>query len=185
MSIPPEKKYHRNLSVSGHKIFCIFHHRTEGGRALILLWYFVLYSFLGFLLEVAFARVTRHPKKDRKCFLLLPLCPVYGLGAILIHWLSGLLEGPLWVMAAGFVGATAAELGMGLFYRYLLRVDFWDYSGLALVTVYGLDRLILPLTQQIPAALDAPALILLAVDGAVSAFALRMTGSTEVLRWYR
>ena len=171
---------------------------------MILLWYFVLYSFLGSLLEVAFARVTRHPKKDRKCFLLLPLCPVYGLGAILIHWLSGLLEGPLWVMAAGFVGATAAELSMGLLYRYLLRVDFWDYSnqafnlnglvclrfslywsGLALVTVYGLDRLILPLTQRIPAALDAPALILLSVDGAVSAFALRMTGSTEVLRWYK
>lgn len=169
-----------------------------------LLWYFVIYSFLGFLLEVAFARLTRHPKRDRKCFLLLPLCPVYGLGAILIHWLAGLLEGPLWVMAAGFAGATAAELSMGLFYRHVLRVDFWDYSGqafnlsglvclrfslywsgLALAMVYGADRLILPLVQAIPAGLDIPAVILLAVDGAVSAFALRMTGTTEVLRWYK
>ena len=47
-------------------------------------WYFVIYSFLGFLTEVAFARLTRNPKRDRKCRYFLPLCPVYGLGAIAI-----------------------------------------------------------------------------------------------------
>ena len=169
-----------------------------------LLWYFMLYSFLGFLLEVSFARVINHPKKDRKCFLLLPLCPVYGLGAILIHWLSGLMEGPLWVMAAGFLGATAAELSMGLFYRYVLRVDFWDYrdqsfnlngliclrfslywSGLALLLIYGIDPLVLPLLSAIPAWMEVPASVILGVDGVVSAFALRMTGTTDVLRWYK
>jgi len=169
-----------------------------------LFWYFMIYSFLGFLLEVVFARVTRHPKRDRKCFLLLPLCPVYGVGAILIHSLSGLIEGPLWVMAAGFVGATAAELGMGLVYRHGLRVDFWDYSnqafhlqgliclrfslywsGLALVLVYGADPLILRVIQGIPLWLDVPAVVVLLLDGAVSAFALRMTGSTETLKWYK
>ena len=36
------------------------------------LWYFYWYSFLGFLLEVAFARISGHPKRDRKCLLLLP-----------------------------------------------------------------------------------------------------------------
>ncbi len=169
-----------------------------------MLWYFVLYSFLGFLLEVAFARVVNHPKKDRKCFLLLPLCPVYGVGAIFIHWLAGLGEGPLWVMAAGFAGATAAELGMGLFYRYLLGVDFWDYrdqafnlnglvclrfslywSGLALLLVYGADPLILALIERIPVWLDIPAAVLLGADGLISALALRITGTTEVLRWYK
>ena len=45
------------------------------------LWYFIIYSFCGFLLEVAFARAIRHPKRDRKCLIFLPLCPVYGLGA--------------------------------------------------------------------------------------------------------
>ena len=176
----------------------------KGEESVDLLWYFLIYSFLGFLLEVAFARVTRHPKRDRKCFLLLPLCPVYGVGAILIHYLAGLTQGPFWVMAAGFAGATAAELGMGLFYRYALRVDFWDYSeqafnlqgliclrfslywsGLALVLVYGGDPLVFRLIRIIPTWLDIPALMMLSLDGTVSAFALRMTGSTEVLRWYR
>lgn len=171
---------------------------------MILLWYFMFYSFLGFLLEITFARIVDHPKKDRKCFLLLPLCPVYGVGAMLIHWLAGLLEGPLWVMAAGFVGATAAELALGLFYRHILGVDFWDYSdqpfnlrglvclrfalywtGLALVLVYGLDSLVIGLAEAIPAQWDVPAAILLGTDGIVSALALRRAGTTEVLRWYR
>lgn len=169
-----------------------------------LLWYFVLYSFLGFLLEVAFARATKHPKRDRKCFLLLPLCPVYGVGALLIRALVGSVRDPVWVMAAGFLGATAAELGMGLFYRHVLRVEFWDYStcalnlgglvclrfslywsGLALLAVYAADPLLLRLTAMIPAQLEIPAAIVLAADAAVSALALRVTGSTEVLRWYR
>ena len=45
-------------------------------------WYFVLYSFLGFLVEVVFARITHNPKRDRKCLYFLPLCPVYGLGVL-------------------------------------------------------------------------------------------------------
>ena len=168
------------------------------------LWYFLLYSFLGYLLEVAFARVVNHPKKDRKCFLLLPLCPVYGVGALLIHWLAGLAEGPLWVMAAGFLGATAAELGIGLFYRHILGVNFWDYSterfqirglvclrfalywsGLALVLIYWVDPLILPLAEAVPKVWSVPAAIVVVCDGAVSALALRRSGTTDVLRWYR
>ena len=46
-------------------------------------WYFFLYSFVGFLFEVVYARATHSPKQDRKCLYLLPLCPVYGLGAVL------------------------------------------------------------------------------------------------------
>lgn len=176
----------------------------RGVRDLYLLWYFVLYSFLGFLLEVAFARVTHHPKKDRKCFLLLPLCPVYGVGALLIHWLAGMADVPLWVMTAGCLGATAAEFGAGLFYRHVLGVDFWDYSDrphnlyglvcpqfslywmvLALILVYWVDPFVIPLLQAIPARLGPPMAIVLGVDGLVSALALRMTGTTEVLRWYK
>lgn len=171
---------------------------------MVLFWYFVFYSFLGFLLEVVFARVANHPKKDRKCFLLFPLCPVYGVGALVIHQLANLGGGVLWVMAAGFLGAGAAELGMGLFYRHMLGVDFWDYSNqplnlcglvclrfclcwslLALVTVYGLDRPILSLARMVPAGWQIPAAIVLGADGAVSAFALHRTGTTDVLRWYQ
>lgn len=168
------------------------------------LWYFIWYSFAGFLLEVIFARLTDHPKKDRKCLILLPLCPVYGLGALMIRGLVWWNRHPLWVMAAGFLAATTAELLMGAIYRYGLRVEFWDYSRqprnlfglvclrfsfywmvLAVLMVYKLDPLVEQAAGMMPGWLDAPAAILTGTDLAVSAVALRRSGTTEVLRWYR
>lgn len=168
------------------------------------LWYALFYSFVGFLLEVVFARVTGHPKRDRKCFFLLPLCPVYGLGALLIRWLSGFALRPLGIMAAGFLGATAAELLVGLFYRYGLGVEFWSYrdqplnlwgvvclrfsgywSLLALGMICLLDPWLVPRLAGVPDALAPPAVALLCADGLTTAAALRITGTTEVLRWYR
>ena len=168
-------------------------------------WRFLLYSFLGFLLEMAFARAIHSPKLDRKCLVLLPLCPVYGFGAVMILWLAQRLEaGPLGVMAIGFVSATAVEYAMDLFYERALGVRFWDYAqlsfnirgrvcltfslcwtGLALVLVYMLAPLTDRLLAAIPAVLRPPALILLVCDGAVSCLALRRAGTTDVLRWYR
>ena len=168
-----------------------------------LLWLFVYYSFLGFLLEVAFARVIRHPKKDRKCFFLLPLCPVYGIGALMIRGLTLFGRDPLWVAAVGFVAATVAELLTGAFYRYGLGVEFWNYRDvkwnfkglvclpfslcwtvLALGMVYWLGPRAAAFAAAVPRWMDVPMLCLLAADGAVSAVALRRTGTTDVLRWY-
>ena len=36
--------------------------------------YFILYSFLGYLLEKIYALATHSNRQVRKCFLLLPLC---------------------------------------------------------------------------------------------------------------
>lgn len=167
-------------------------------------WYFIWYSFLGFLLEVVFARATGHPKRDRKCLLLLPLCPVYGVGGIMILALTEGGGGPLWVMAAGFGAATAAELVLGGIYRYGLRVEFWDYrhlpfnlgglvclrfslywTGLALILVYVIHPGVAALTAALPPAMDPPAVVLLGADCLVSSVALRRERTTEVLCWYR
>lgn len=167
------------------------------------MWYFLIYSFCGFLLEVAFARIMGHPKRDRKCFLLLPMCPVYGLGALLILWLARPERGILWVMVMGALAATAAELLMGLFYRHVLKVEFWDYSDmrgnlaglvcpmfslfwaiLSLGLVYWVHPWVTKLVAAIPGWLTPPALILLGADALVSSVALRRAGTTEVLRWY-
>ena len=167
------------------------------------LWYFIIYSFIGFLLEVAFARAIRHPKRDRKCLLLLPLCPVYGLGACLILWLAPMVKSPLWVALAGGLAATGAELVMGAFYRFALGVEFWDYAGLpfnvggkvclpfsaawsvlSLVLVYLVHPLTEALVARIPAGLTPAAAIFLLTDGAFTCWLLKTTGSTDSLKWY-
>ena len=50
--------------------------------------------------------------------------------ACLILWLAPIARSPLWVMAAGGLAATGAELAMGAFYRFALGVRFWDYTGM-------------------------------------------------------
>lgn len=167
-------------------------------------WQFLIYSFLGFLLEVAFARTTRAGKQDRKCMILLPLCPVYGVGALLIAHL------PAWVRArpgllflGGALACTAAEYGMDLLYEKLLRVRFWDYSALPwnlngrvclpFSLVWGLLSLALMAwvhpaverwTLAIPLGWTLPAAGLFLLDAASSVYTLRITGNTAALRWY-
>lgn len=96
----------------------------------MLLWYFWIYSFLGYLLEKAFAKGTHARQQGRKCFLLLPLCPVYGLGMLAVlalpeRWTSG-----GWLILWGGFTATAVEYIVHWGYDVLLGVRFWDYSNL-------------------------------------------------------
>ena len=49
-----------------------------------MIWWFWIYSFLGYLLEKGFAWATQSEQQGRKGFLALPLCPVYGLGMLAV-----------------------------------------------------------------------------------------------------
>ena len=125
----------------------------------------MFYSFLGFLFEVAFARLTRNPKRDRKCRLLLPLCPVYGLGACgLLLLPEGVRERPVLLFVCAAALCTAVEYAVGLFYEKALGVPFWDYRALPLnlggkvclpfsLLWGGMTVLLAPLLQFPPAAL--------------------------------
>ena len=168
-------------------------------------WYFFLYSFVGFVLEVLFARAIRNPKKDRKCLYFLPLCPVYGLGAVLILLLPAGLRGqPLLLLPLAALLCTAAEYFMGLFYEKVARVSFWDYSHLplnlggkvcllfsliwgvlALGLVYAVHPIVERLAAAIPPAVTLPAALFFAADFSLTLYVLRRDRNTESLRWYR
>ena len=171
---------------------------------LIWFWNFTLYSFLGFVLEVGFARATGG-RPDRKCLLVLPLCPVYGLGA------CGILLLPRWISASppllflfGGLAATAAEYLAALFYERVLRVSFWNYQGLlgnlqgrvclpfslawgclALGLVYLVHPHLAPLLLLIPAPVSWMAEATVGCDLLLSALLMKYTGSRDCLRWYR
>lgn len=169
-----------------------------------LFWYAVIYSFLGFLLEAAHARAVRAPRLDRKCLYVLPLCPVYGLGALLILGPAPLLvERPILLALWAGSAATGTEYAMSLFYEKLLRVTFWDYSaqpwnwngrvcltfslcwcGLGAGAVYVLHPLCVDLVACIPAWLAPPAALLVGADALWSAVVLRRSGNPDALRWY-
>lgn len=169
-----------------------------------LFWQFLIYSFLGFLLEVVFARLTRSPKQDRKCMLLFPLCPVYGLGALAIVYLPpAVRSNPVLLFFGGALAATAVEYAMDWFNETALGVRFWNYSDLpwnlngrvsllfsgfwgllAISLVVWVHPPILRLISAIPTGLFLPVLLLFLTDGILSAWTLRTTGTTDSLRWY-
>ena len=150
----------------------------------------MFYSFLGFLLEVAFARVTHNPKRDRKCFYFLPLCPVYGLGALLILAPAPLLSRHIVLLALwSAFAATTAEYLMSLLYETFLHVSFWDYShlpfqihgrvcllfslfwcGLGLLLVYGVQPLVAEIVSSIPGWLTLPTALFLGLDAVFTVY---------------
>ena len=95
-----------------------------------LLWQFWGFSFLGWVTERLFAAATRSPCQRRRCLLLAPLCPVYGLGmAAVLALPPALLEG--WrLYLSGALTATAAEYLFHWWGEAALGVRFWDYTGL-------------------------------------------------------
>ena len=177
---------------------------TEGARHMaVIFWQFLFYSFCGFCLEVVFARLTHSPKPDRKCHLLLPVCPVYGLGALSILLLPSAIRGaPLLLFCTGAVTATAAEWAVGFFYEKAARVSFWDYrhlpcnlggrvcllfsgfwGALALALVYFMQPHLAGWMAAVPDAALFPALLFYLWDAGIS-LALLRRGGTGALRWY-
>ena len=168
-------------------------------------WFFLIYSFLGFLLEVAFARAIGSGKPDRKCLFLLPLCPVYGLGMMAIAALPGwVVARPVLLVLAGGALATGVEYLTGLFYERAAGVRFWDYTHLPLqlhgrvclsfslawgvlaaAVMAWLHPWVAALAQAIPIWWLPPAALLLAGDSLYSLALLRRAGNTDVLRWRR
>lgn len=169
-----------------------------------LIWHILVYSFLGYVLEVAYSKAVHGHGRGRKCLLLLPLCPVYGVGAVAIVALSGPHPTPMWVMGVGFLAASTVELLFGLYYKYVLGVTFWDYSqirgnvggmvclpfslawsGMALGLVYTVHPFVKICVSAIPTAFTVPVWIVVGADCLISSIALKRTKTTVVLQWYR
>lgn len=94
------------------------------------LWYGIFYSFFGYVLEKLFAWLTRSPHRLRRCFVVLPLCPVYGLAMMLFLALGArTLPGAWERFLLGCISATAVEYAVHWGYERLFSVRFWDYSA--------------------------------------------------------
>lgn len=90
---------------------------------------FIVYSFLGWLMEVATSLVVRH-KFINRGFMIGPYCPIHGTGAVLITvLLSRYYSDPiaLFIMAS-FTCATL-EYIISYAMEKLFKARWWDYSN--------------------------------------------------------
>lgn len=167
----------------------------------MLLWYFWIYSFLGYLLEKAFAKVTRAPQQGRKCFLLLPLCPVYGLGMLAVLALPAGWRESAWLIVWGGLAAACVEYGVHWAYDTFLHVQFWDYTQvrgnlrgrvclpftviwgvLTAAAVWWVQPWVETLAGRVPWEITWLCLLVFTADALVSARFLWVTGDVERLR---
>ena len=164
-------------------------------------WLFLFYSFGGYLLEKAFAYATAAPLQVRKCFLVLPLCPVYGLGMLAVLVLPAPFTDTVWALGIwGALAVTAVEFAVHWLYEKLLGVRFWDYSPvkgdvagrvcLPFTAIWGVlvvltIRFVHPwaalLSARMPPWLTYAMLLVLTADALFSALVLRRGGNVELM----
>jgi len=90
--------------------------------------YFFLYSFLGWVAEVAFHAITMGKFVNRG-FLCGPVCPVYGVGVVAILLILGdFVEKPWAVFLVGIAFPTLIELFTGWILEVFFHNKWWDYS---------------------------------------------------------
>ena len=91
-----------------------------------LLWLFLIYSFLGWVLETVIATV-RQRKVVNRGLINGPFCIIYGIGAVLITiWLQELSG--LWLFLFSAVYASVVEWIAGHLIQKIYHERWWDYS---------------------------------------------------------
>ena len=95
-----------------------------------LVWIFIIYAFLGWCSEVAFAAVNKGKFVNRG-FLNGPVCPIYGVGMlIVVLCLWNLRDRPLLLFLGSALLTTALEFVTGFVLERFFHDKWWDYSDM-------------------------------------------------------
>lgn len=93
-------------------------------------WIFMIYAFLGWIGEVAYAALE-DGKFVNRGFLNGPVCPIYGFGMILVILVLWPLKNNIFLLFAGsFLLTTALEYVTGFVLEKFFKNKWWDYSDL-------------------------------------------------------
>lgn len=114
--IETKKKTKKKVTIFGYSIYRI-------------LAYFIIYSVMGYLVEIVFAIITKGTLESRQSFLYGPFCGIYGLGAVvMILFLQYFNKNNNRLFIGGFIVGSIVEYLVSLFAEVFLHVKWWDYS---------------------------------------------------------
>lgn len=93
-----------------------------------ILWYFLIFSFLGWCMEVAYHTVCCGDFSNRG-FLNGPVCPIYGFGAVLLILILRPFSHSLYLLFIFAVFITSIlEFLTGYVLEKAFNMKWWDYS---------------------------------------------------------
>lgn len=92
----------------------------------ILFFYFMIYSFLGWIIESLFNLSTKGFFLKPN-FLILPIKPMYGITAVILIFLKDLL--PIWLfLVCAFMIPSCIEYTTAALLSQFFHLKYWDYS---------------------------------------------------------
>ena len=95
------------------------------------LWYLIIFSILGLIIETIFCFITTGNLESRKGLILGPLCPIYGVGAVIIIFLLNRYKGhKLKLFIYGTILGGVLEYVISFILESIYGARFWDYSWL-------------------------------------------------------
>lgn len=90
--------------------------------------YFIIYSILGWCMETVYCSVLERRFVPRG-FLFGPMCPIYGVGVLMmICWFQPLMGNPVVFYLTATVCMSAWEYFVGWFLETTTHIKYWDYS---------------------------------------------------------
>lgn len=114
--------------VKDKKVFTIF-----GYSIWRLMAYFIIYSFIGYIIETIFGMITKGVWESRQSFLYGPFCGVYGLGAVvMIVFLQYFNKNNNRLFLGGFIIGSIVEYIVSLYGELVYNIKWWDYSDMPL-----------------------------------------------------
>lgn len=88
---------------------------------------FMVYAFAGWLLEVIVSVFIRR-KLINRGFLIGPICPIYGIGAVIFSWVFQDVNNIVALFCACMVTGVVIEYIVSYVMEKLFHVRWWDYS---------------------------------------------------------
>ncbi len=93
--------------------------------------YIVVYSFLGYVIEVLYGLITKGVIECRQSFIYGPFCAIYGVGAILMLLILKKINTKSRIInfiVSGLIGCSIEYL-VSWFGETFMHVKWWDYSN--------------------------------------------------------
>lgn len=97
-----------------------------------IIYIFILCSFLGWLIEIGYMYLLSNKFIDRG-IAYGPICSIYGFGAVILYLVFGNIKKSRKNILLVFVLSTLLlgtfELLSGMFFKYVLNIEMWNYDG--------------------------------------------------------
>jgi len=90
---------------------------------------FALYSFIGWVMETIYCSIPAK-KFVYRGFLMGPVCPIYGFGALAVVLILSPISGhPELIFCCGLILTSLLEYGVSFLLEKLFKKSWWDYSN--------------------------------------------------------